>query len=246
MKSENKFQNFNRANRVHFIDSVRGVAMIYIMLYHLFYDLIEFCGFRLDFFYSAWFELLHITMFSLLFFVSGVSTNFSRNSLKRGVMIFFIGQIITIITGVIMPGSPIIFGVLTFIGLSMMIYSLIKPLTEKIQIPWAVVFTAMTAAYIALFNFPHRTDAPFAEFTYPFGIMSNAFSSSDYFPLIPYFFVFAAGAAFAVPILKGKMPRFFYNTRLPAVNFIGRHSLIFYAVHQPVFIVVLYIVGVIK
>jgi uncharacterized membrane protein len=73
---------------------------------------------------------------------------------------------------------------------------------------------------------------------YPIGLITPAFSSGDYFPLLPHFGFFLIGAAAG---------RIFYaqkKTLFPWVNeksillrpliFLGRHSLWVYLLHQPI------------
>ena len=44
--------------------------------------------------------------------------------------------------------------------------------------------------------------------------------------------------------VKGnKMPAWFYTFRVPALEFVGRHSLIIYLVHQPVVLVLIVLIG---
>jgi uncharacterized membrane protein len=243
--TDNQAPLYNRQNRVHSVDLLRGFAMVYIMLYHLFYDLSNLARVPLPFFYTDWWEAVHILFVSLLFAVSGVSTHFSRNSLKRGVIVFFLGQLITLATAAFgnitsSPDIVIVFGVLTFIGLSMMIYSLIRPGLEKIGLPWGVLFAVSVVLYVLFLIFP-VSDIFNANniWLYPLGIYSYEFTSADYFPLVPYFFVFLAGTALAEPILKRKFPEFFYTARFRPLEFIGRHSLAFYIIHQPVFMILL-------
>jgi uncharacterized membrane protein len=245
-------ETFDRQNRVFAIDAVRGFAMVYIMLYHLFYDLIAFANVKLPFFFTDWWEVLHIVFVSLLFIVSGISTHFSRNSLKRGVIIFFFGQLITLATAVVGNITKdksvlIIFGVLTFIGISMMLYSMIRPGLEKLNIPWIALFIVSILLFVIFEIFPPHTFISSNNiWLYPLGIIGSGFYSSDYFPLIPYFFIFLAGTSLAAPILSRKFPNFFYRLRLKPIEFIGRHSLLFYIVHQPAIMVILFLTGVIK
>ncbi|MDR0942939.1 MAG: DUF1624 domain-containing protein [Ruminococcus sp.] len=240
---------FDRQNRVFAIDALRGFAMVYIMLYHLFYDLFHFSNIRLAFFFTDWWEVLHIVFVSLLFIVSGISTHFSRNSLKRGVIVFFLGQLITLVTAVAVnitnnKNLLIVFGVLTFIGLSMMIYSLIRPGIEKLKIPWITLFIISIILFVVFLIYPpHSFISSNNNWLYPLGILGSGFFSADYFPLVPYFFIFLAGTALAAPIISKKFPQFFYRLRIKPLEFIGRHSLLFYIVHQPAIIVILFLLS---
>ena len=64
------------------------------------------------------------------------------------------------------------------------------------------------------------------------GFMSDGFFSADFFPLIPWLFLFLFGYYLWRWIrLRGWDPLFRFN--IPALSFIGRHSLVIYLIHQP-------------
>ena len=72
------------------------------------------------------------------------------------------------------------------------------------------------------------------QFLFPLGIVYKGFHSADYYPLIPWFFLFMAGT-FAGRFLVGdKTPAFMKNTRVRPLAFLGRHTLVIYLVHVPV------------
>jgi uncharacterized membrane protein len=68
----------------------------------------------------------------------------------------------------------------------------------------------------------------------PLGIYSSTFSSSDYFPLFPWLFVFLAGTFLGRFAAAEKFPQFTYKSHIPPLSFMGRHALIIYIVHQPI------------
>jgi uncharacterized membrane protein len=234
-------ENFNRNNRVLGIDQLRGWCIVYVMIYHLFFDIDEFLT-PLGFFHTDLWEWIHVIFLSLLFAVSGLSTSFSRDPLKAGVKLFFIGTAITMLTDVFTQGAYTIrFGVITFLGVSMMIYWFIKPITVKFT-P-GVYFSYSSAIFvITIAIFPIYISGGITDL-YPLGIANVSFFSADYFPLLPYFFIFLAGTAFIKPVRERKIPEFWYNADIKPVNFIGRHSLIFYLAHQAVLIPIIFAIA---
>ena len=68
----------------------------------------------------------------------------------------------------------------------------------------------------------------------PLGLPGPGFSSADYFPLLPWCFVFAAGTVVGRLAKAGKFPAWTYPSRVPFFSFLGRHALLIYIVHQPV------------
>jgi uncharacterized membrane protein len=234
-------ENFNRSNRVKGVDQLRGWCIIYVMIYHLVFDIDAFLT-PLAFFRTDWWEWIHIIFLSFLFAVSGLSTSFSRDPLKAGVKLFFIGALITMLSDLFTQGAfTIRFGVLTFLGVSMMIYCFIKPITDKFT-PW-VYFMFSTGIFgILLIIFPIYIRGGVSEL-YPLGIANYGFFSADYFPLLPYFFIFLAGTAIIKPVRDRKIPKICYTADIKPVNFIGRHSLIFYLAHQAIFIPIIFAIA---
>lgn len=235
--------------RIEILDALRGAGILYVVMYHVLYDIQRIffteldCGiFDLG---SMFMRFTHILLVGMLFFVSGICTAFSRSVIKRGLFIFLLGELLTVGTYIFMPDMLIRFGVLTFLGTSMLLYGLIKPVADKINHPamcvvWLLMFFMFrTMPYDGVVRFlVWEMEVPRKlyeyEFLYPLGIMSSNFRSADYFPLIPYGFIFLAGTALSEFIRKNrdKLPRFCMK-KIPLLCFMGRHSLAIYFIHQP-------------
>jgi uncharacterized membrane protein len=231
-------ENFNRKNRVKGIDQLRGWCIIYVILFHVCFDIDHYIM-PLTFFHSGIVDVFTFVFRALLFAVSGLSTSFSRNSLKAGVKLVMIGAIITMVSDVFSRGDLTIrFGVLTYLGVSMILYSFIKPITDKFN-QYAVFLVCFLLYGGLLTVFPIYMNSGITEL-YPIGITDIRFYSADYFPLIPNFFIFLAGTALIKPVNDHKIPEFWYNADIKPINFIGRHSLIFYLAHQVVLIPIIF------
>ena len=74
---------------------------------------------------------------------------------------------------------------------------------------------------------------------YPLGLPDMNFSSADYFPLIPWIFLFFAGSVIGLPIKEHKFPEKFYTVRVPFFATAGRNTLLIYVIHQPIIYVLL-------
>ena len=230
---------------------LRGFSIIYVMLYHLLYDLIFFSGISVPFFFSDGWEIAHQFFLIILFSVSGICAGFSKNVLKRGAILFLCGELLTIFTAAFLPDNLIVFGVLSCFGASMLIYGVISPVLKKV--PNIIIFVVFTLLAVIFYNFPQnetlflifdsiKLNVPDnINYLYPIGITSSAFRSADYFPLVPYGFIFLAGTAFSDSVKEERFPKFFYKAHLPVINFLGRYSLWAYIIHQPVFLAVTYI-----
>ncbi len=247
---ETETNEIGRSNRAEFLDMLRGFAMIFVMIYHLLYDLIFIGGMNIPFFFSNGMEFIHQLFLIILFGVSGICAGFSKNVLKRGAVLLLLGESLTIITSAFMPDNIIVFGVLSCFGSVMLIYGVISPVLKKL--PNILIFVVFTLLTVIFFNFSKNETLFFIfneihldlpdniNYLYPIGITSSSFRSADYFPLVPYGFIFLAGTAFSDHAKSGAFPQFFYKAHLPFVNFCGKYSLWFYIIHQPVFMAAVY------
>lgn len=226
-------------NRVYILDAIRGVAVIGMIIHHS-YVLLNFTeGVTFDFFSSELFYVLQSVFVGAFLLVSGICTNYSRNIAKRGVIIFAAAVIVTLVTAVALPlfgieGLEIYFGILHMFGLSMLLYALLKPLLDKCPtVPVIVVCILLFVLQsILMMYIPYAEHC--GEALMIFGFPSREFYSADYYPLLPYFFIFVTGAMIGRWIKSEKFPKWFYEFRLRPLEFIGRHSLIIYLIHQPI------------
>lgn len=226
-------------SRVYILDALRGIAVCG-MIFHHGYVLLNFTkGVSFAFFSSTLFEVLQMLFVSVFLLVSGICTNYSRSIAKRGLVVFCAAIIITLATAVVLPavgitGLEIYFGILHMFGLSMLLYACLKPLLDHCN--FAIVCAVCVLLFIG--QSVWMEFVPYVEDPYNllmiFGFPSREFYSADYYPLFPYFFIFVAGTAIGRPIRDGKFPDWFYSFRIPFFEFIGRHSLIIYLLHQPI------------
>ena len=245
-------QEIGRNNRVGILDLLRGLSIIFVMTYHLLYDLIFFGGADIPFFFSDAMDIIHNFFLIILFSVSGICAGFSKNVLRRGAVLLLLGEMLTLATAAFAPDNLIVFGVLSCFGSIMLIYGIISPVMKKL--PRIALFVVFVLLSVIFWDFSHTSglnlifttiplDLPRDSlFLYPIGIISYDFHSADYFPLVPFGFVFLAGTALSDYFKSGKLPEFFYKARLPVVNFLGRYSLWAYIIHQPVFMGLTYII----
>ena len=94
--------------------------------------------------------------------------------------------------------------------------------------------------FLISWNFPQEWYS--TNFLFMFGFPNETFFSSDYFPLLPWVFLFFCGAFIGRLIPKKKMPKWMAKKHIPPLAFVGRHALLFYLAHQPVIILICYLV----
>lgn len=230
--------------RAHFIDELRGFIIIYIVLYHLIYDLYLF-GFDTYWLFSSSMSLLRDCLVTVMVIISGISSLYSHSNFRRGFKVLGCGLAITLITYLFMPSQLIIFGILHFFGTAMIIYALVGKLFARVN--WILGFITCMVLFFLTFNVYYGylgiealgITIPLPDVLYsspllfPLGFSSGGLYSADYYPLMPWLFAFFAGTFIGVPLKNETAPAIFYNKHLPTLSKIGKHTLLIYLVHQP-------------
>lgn len=238
--------------RYNLIDSVRGLAIINMVLYHLMYDLVRifkvdiggFSGYGV----YIWEQFICITFI----LISGISWHFSRHNLRRGLIVFACGCGISLFTYLFMPEESIWFGILNLLGFAMLITILLDKHFKKINpiagfILSTVIFfvtKGVSRKFIGILDFPFLNLPDFLYLNSLFAFMGfpgQGFTSSDYFPLIPWLFLYFAGY-FLWRIIKDTNAENLMLIKIPLLNVIGKYSFIIYIVHQPVIYGILYLI----
>ncbi len=160
--------------------------------------------------------------------------------LRRGLGIFSLGLLISLVTWFFLREGFIFFGILHFIGVSVILAYPLRGYRFRILL---LGFSFMVVGvYLSglCFGFPWLAWLGFV----PCGLYTV-----DFFPLLPWFGVFLFGL-FSGNLLYPGYVRVF---RLPDLSgfflvgffcFLGRRSLFFYFIHQPVLVGFLYLLGV--
>ena len=248
--NEVNFTAYDKNNRIEFIDAARGIAIVYVVIYHFIFDLSEYGAVDAGFLDRGIWLGIHYFFFFTLIFISGLCTAFSHDIIKRGAVLFIIGYAVTAVTEVLFPNNKIVFGILSLLGAMMIIYGVAKPAADKIKFPymmiiWIVLFVILRdfseqqGTVHLLFEDVKINLPQDKENLYPLGILYKGFVSADYFPIIPYGFIFLAGAAASKPVTDNKLPKLFYSAKIPVISTIGKYSLYIYLAHQPILLLIL-------
>ncbi|CAH0542764.1 hypothetical protein [Oscillospiraceae bacterium] len=224
----------NSKPRIWELDALRGVCILCVIVVHFLFDLSFFGG--LDLTLPAWYVFLQEYGGAIFVVLSGVCVTLGSKSVRRGLIVFACGMLITAVTyGMYrlgMSGADVVvkFGVLHLLGVCMLVYPAFK------KLPPAAL--ALLGLAIAITGYAIRGVVVPQHWLFPLGLTYEGFTSSDYFPLFPQLGYFLIGAAIGKTAYREKktlLPGSFQKT--PVARFFcwcGRQSLFIYLLHQPI------------
>ena len=225
------------------IDFFRGIAIVTMLLFNWSYALAYLGVYTITDGDLYWW-LFPRLIASTFIIVAGIvlSIGYAKNKdagkyVKRGAGIFAFGLLITAATWIFVPNDFIIFGILHFIGLSIMISPIfLKQSSEKLLTLSLVFIAAGFMLQYAYFDFP---------WLLWLGLMPYNFTTLDYFPMLPWFGIMLLGIVIGNIFYANGKRQFKIREALWArpLTFLGRHSLAIYLVHQPILLLALRAAG---
>lgn len=234
----------NLRGRYSLIDALRGLALLNMLAFHFLYDVFVVYGGSFEWTQLTWVIVWERYICFSFILISGVSLNFSNHAIKRGLIVNACGLLITLVTAIAVPSQIIIFGILNLIGCAMLLDRPLKKLAEKldpflgasVSLALFAFFYGLPMRYVGFFGIP-LIRLPDALYCFPplavIGLPDKGFFSTDYFPLVPWLFLFVCGFFVWRCIVKAGAEQFF-GRRVPVLGFIGRYTLWIYMIHQPV------------
>ncbi len=235
--------------RIYLLDEIRGFAIVCMVFFHAFYTMAFMFGWELGEILLEFFMPAEPYFAALFVLISGISSRLSHSNAIRGARLAVIAALLTLVTVFLdemlgMSGASIYFGILHLLSAAMLFYAAVEKYAEKVPV-WVTVAVCgllfavtynMQYGSVGIgelsFELPYELSMQAA--LYPFSTNSKAFSSSDYFPIFPWLFMFIIGTALGKYFKEGKIPKFFYPSHFKPLSFCGRHSLIIYLAHQPI------------
>lgn len=240
------------------LDEIRGFAILCMIVHHTFLDVGDVLG--LSWGYKVFDSLCVVqpVFWAVFIVISGICTRLSRNAVKRGVLVVGCAGAVTLVTAVIMPalnfsGAEIYFGILHFLGIAMVITGLLLPVFRKIDYRIGALVSVVLFAFFygiesrtLCFGLIHLPDAFYnSNFLSPLGLHNSNFYSADYFPILPWIFMFIFGSFIGKLASDDALPSPMYKKHSRFLSFVGRNSLWVYLAHQPIIYVLLFISAVI-
>jgi uncharacterized membrane protein len=240
--------------RIVCIDALRGAAVVWMTVFHFCFDLNQFGYLKANFYTDSFWTYQRIFIVSLFLFCAGVgqaiavaNAQSARRFWLRWLQIAGAALLVTIGSYLMYPQSFIYFGVLHGIALMLIISRFTASWGRWL---WLAAAFAITLKFMAAWAHTIGLDIDFLNqpaFNW-LGLISRLPITEDYVPLLPWLGAMWAGMA-GGQWLMATQPKWAMMT-LPAFSrpliWLGRHSLSWYLLHQPVMIGLLMALGSLK
>lgn len=227
--------------RYQVLDTIRGCALVSMLLYHASWDMVYMFGADWPWYHGFAAYVWQQSICWTFILLSGYCWALGRHQVRRGLTVFLCGALITAVTWLFMRSNLVYCGVLTLLGASALLLLPLAPALERLPA------RAGLAGSFLLFLLFRDVNAGTLGFeglrlaalpaglyrdhvTALLGFPPAGFFSTDYFSLLPWFFLFLTG--WFLFRLRPEETR--EIRRVPLVTAMGRHSLLIYMLHQPV------------
>lgn len=206
--------------RMETLDLLRGILFLNMAAFHWQYisDFVNGQGVSLTLAEQIW-QVLICGPFILL---AGFCAGLSRKPARHAAPILGAGMAITLGSLILMPEQTVWFGILTFIGAAYLSVYLLDGVVKKL--PQVPLLVGCVLLFVLCFNLRYG--------------QSHA---ADYFPLIPWLFLFWSGRTIQRLWGSRLAELRWMHLNLRPLNFLGRHTLWGYLAHLPILYALAYL-----
>lgn len=261
--------------RIPELDFLRGLALTLMMFHHTIGDLYdiyhqEFVAFQHDYWF---YEIGRPLVLAIFLSVSGASSRFSRDSMKRGfrmVLVALAATALSIFVDSFAGTGLLLFNVIHVVALSTVIYALLEKLAVKRRwipdpsggqseekgdpagyrphlFPGLLIILGSLSIFVSTFITPILPSYSSNPFLIMLGAPARGVHLLDHMPLFPWLGFFLCGAAIGHTLYATGEAFARYDGRFARVTrpirFLGRHSLWVYLLHQPIVLLILFVLS---
>lgn len=230
--------------RLDAVDTLRGFALLWMTLYHFIFDLNNFGYLRADFYQDPFWTLQRTAILSLFLFCAGFGQAMAVQRgqgwlrfWRRWIPIAVCALLVSAGSALMFPNSFIYFGVLHGMAVMLVITRLSARWGMWLVLPGLLAITLPFAAAPLLAGSPwaETLNAPTLNWL---GLITRKPVTEDYVPLLPWLGVvwLGVGAASWSAQRQGNAIAWRAPATLRLLPVLGRWSLVYYMVHQPVMI----------
>jgi uncharacterized membrane protein len=245
--------------RVHALDTLRGFAMVWMTLFHLCFDLNSAGVLSQDFHQSPWWTWQRVGILSLFLVCAGAGQAIAQANHqswaqfgRRWVQIASGAALVSWGSWWMFPNSFIYFGVLHGMAVMLLLVRLLAPLGKWCALLGALILGThwLAGHVIATSIVAHWGVDLDARSLNWLGLVTRLPVTEDYVPVIPWLGVMLLGFAVMRIFLSRRVPSFLVSEStanaswfVRGLNRLGRHSLIYYLLHQPILLSGLWLLG---
>lgn len=226
-------------------DIIRGYSLLAMIIYHTLWDLAFIAPCSIPWFFSTGAYIWQQSICWTFILISGFCTGLGHHRLKRGIVILICSLMISVITILVIPDEAVKYGVLCLIASGMLLTVPLDSFFKKI--PPSAGLTVCFCTFLITRNIPDGflgfeqfNIAGMPSFLYQnnltayLGFPGADFRSSDYFPVIPWIFLYFSGYFLFLLFKNNEWLKYLSPFNIRFLQWMGRHSLIIYLIHQPV------------
>ena len=239
--------------RIHFFDVARGLCVISMVVFHFCYDLKYLSGFNLIWFQGIAQNVWRCSISWTFLFISGIMCALSKNNFRRAIQYGVVALLVWAVTTIAAVDKPISFGIIFCIFACTLVAALAEKAGIAAEGPVAAV--VLFLAFLCLQGIQTgQLNILGAKVIVPKGLYSTEclawlgfpgpkFASGDYYPLLPYLFDYLAGSAMGRWFRGNGWPNWMSGIRFTPLEWIGRHALLIYVLHQPILLAITALIG---
>ena len=231
--------------RYHLIDALRGLALLNMLGMHFLYDVNVVFGREPTWYLRPAVFLWQQYICWSFILIAGFSFHWGRRgNLKRGLLLNVLGLVITAVTLIAVPSEAIWFGILNFMGCAILLTIPLErglkkvPPTLGLALCFALflLFRHVDSGFLGLGAFSFRLPAALYRYRVlaPLGFPDTLFRSSDYFPMLPWYFLFLCGWFLGVLFQRHESWQRAARVKIPLISAVGRNTIWVYMLHQPI------------
>ena len=232
-----------KKTRIWELDALRGLCILGMLIVHFLFDLTGFYG-VIDWTFPPFLVFIADWGGVAFFLISGVCATLGSRCVRRGLIVLGCGLVVSAVTvamykfGIAIKAVIIYFGVLHCLGACMILWALLRRCPTWMLSIGGAVFVALGLWF--------RTLTVRSRWLFWLGLLYDGFTTSDYFPLLPFLGFFLLGAVLGRLLYRQKrslLPGVDPRSPVPAVlQWLGRWSLPIYMLHQPIITGLLYLI----